>query len=63
MVCNYLGYNFETRYYNVVKTRVVAPQAGVPDPTVMGNSLMLVSCWPPGKDLKRIAVEATISGK
>lgn len=55
-------YNFETRYYHVVKTRVVAPQAGVPDPTVMGNSLMLVSCWPPGKDLKRIAVETTISG-
>lgn len=53
-------YNFETRYYQVVKTRVVTPQEGVPAPTVTGNSLMLVSCWPPGKDLKRIAVEATI---
>jgi LPXTG-site transpeptidase (sortase) family protein len=56
-------YNYETRYYQVVRTRVVTPQEGVPDPTVTGNSLMLVSCWPPGKDLKRIAVEATIMDK
>jgi LPXTG-site transpeptidase (sortase) family protein len=55
-----ITYNYETRYYQVVKTRVVAPQEGVPAPTVTGNSLMLVSCWPPGKDLKRIAVETTI---
>jgi LPXTG-site transpeptidase (sortase) family protein len=54
-----ITYNNETRYYKVVKTRIVAPQEGVPDPTVAGNSLMLVSCWPPGKDLKRITVEAT----
>jgi len=53
-------YNFETRYYQVVNTRVVSPKYGVPEPTVKGNSLMLVSCWPPGKDLSRIAVEATI---
>ncbi|MFA6376136.1 MAG: sortase [Candidatus Paceibacterota bacterium] len=53
-------YNYETRYYQVVNTRVVAPEYGVPASTVKGNSLMLVSCWPPGKDLSRIAVEATI---
>ena len=55
-----INYNNETRYYQVVKTRVVTPQEGVPEPTVDGNSLMIVSCWPPGKDLKRIAIESTI---
>lgn len=53
-------YNYETRYYKVAATQIVTPQEGVPAPTVMGNSLMLVTCWPPGKDLKRLAVEATI---
>ncbi|MFA6376802.1 MAG: sortase [Candidatus Paceibacterota bacterium] len=53
-------YNYETRYYKVAASQVVTPQEGVPAPTVIGNSLMLVTCWPPGKDLKRLAVEATI---
>jgi len=53
-------YNNITRYYSVVTTRVVTPQDGVPEPTVSGNSLALVSCWPPGKDLKRIIIETTI---
>jgi len=56
-----ITYNDETRYYSVVTTRVVTPQEGVPQPTVEGNSLALVSCWPPGKDLKRIIVESTIN--
>lgn len=55
-----ITYNFETRYYEVAGKSVVTPQSGVPKATVEGNSLMLVSCWPPGKDLKRIAVEAQI---
>ena len=54
-------YDNVTRYYSVVNTRVVTPQEGVPEPTVTGNSLALVSCWPPGKDLKRIVIETTIS--
>jgi LPXTG-site transpeptidase (sortase) family protein len=54
-------YDNITRYYSVVNTRVVTPQEGVPNPTVTGNSMALVSCWPPGKDLKRIVVETTIS--
>lgn len=58
-----ITYNDETRYYKIAKTRIVTPQEGVPDATVEGNSLMMVSCWPPGKDLKRIVVEAEISGK
>jgi sortase (surface protein transpeptidase) len=38
----------------------VDPKTGVPAPTVEGNSLMLISCWPPGKNTKRIAVEAEL---
>ena len=57
-----ITYNNETRYYSVVTTRVVDKQNGVPEPTVAGNSLALVSCWPPGKDLNRIVVEATVTG-
>jgi LPXTG-site transpeptidase (sortase) family protein len=53
-------YNNETRYYQIVSSRVVMPKEGVPAATVPGNSLMILSCWPPGKDLDRIAVEATI---
>jgi LPXTG-site transpeptidase (sortase) family protein len=53
-------YNYVTRYYRIVGSRVVTVQGGVPPATVSGNSLILISCWPPGKDLKRIAVEAAI---
>lgn len=56
-------YNNETRYYSVVTTRVVTKQDGVPEPTVAGNSLALVSCWPPGKDLNRIVVESTLKNE
>jgi len=59
-----ITYNHETRYFKVVSApRVVSPKYGVPEPTVEGNSLMLVSCWPPGQDLSRIVVEATILDK
>lgn len=51
-------YNYETRYYKVAAKKIVNPQDGVPAPTVEGNSLMIISCWPPGKSAKRIAVEA-----
>jgi len=56
-------YDNITRYYKVAGARIVDPKTGVPASTVEGNSLMLISCWPPGKDIKRIAVEATMSGK
>ncbi len=55
-------YDRETRYYKVVASQVIKPQEGMPSPTVPGNSLMLVTCWPPGQDLKRYTVEATIFG-
>ncbi len=56
-------YNYITRYYKVAGSKVVDPKTGMPASTVSGNSLMLISCWPPGKDAKRIAVEAGLYGK
>lgn len=53
-------YDNITRYYKVAGSQIVNPKDGVPAPTVEGNSLMLISCWPPGKDTKRIAVEAEL---
>ncbi len=53
-------YDNITRYYKVAGSQIVNPKDGVPAPTVEGNSLILVSCWPPGKDTKRIAVEAEL---
>ncbi len=51
-------YDNVTRYYKVAGSQIIDPKTGVPPATVEGNSLMLISCWPPGKDTKRIAVEA-----
>lgn len=51
-------YENVTRYYKVIRSQIINPKDGVPDSTIEGNSLMLISCWPPGKDTKRIAVEA-----
>ncbi len=53
-------YDNITRYYKVAGSRIIDPKTGVPAPTVEGNSLMLISCWPPGKNTKRIAVEAEL---
>jgi len=53
-------YDNITRYYKVAGSQIVDPKTGVPAPTVEGNSLMLISCWPPGKNTKRIAVEAEL---
>ena len=53
-------YDNITRYYKVAGSQIVNPKDGVPAPTGEGNSLMLISCWPPGKDTKRIAVEAEL---
>lgn len=53
-------YDSITRYYKVAGSQIVNPKDGVPAPTVEGNSLMIISCWPPGKSVKRIAVEAEL---
>jgi len=59
-----VGLNFNHQKLNYYVTQKIflnrgeeiAPQ----DLTNSDNILLLISCWPPGKDLKRIAVEATL---
>lgn len=48
-------------YYTVSGTRVIAKGESLPSSDDGGNTLQLVSCWPPGKDYKRIVVEAELN--
>lgn len=46
--------------YVVKKTSIIKRGADIPQDTLNNNVLTLVSCWPPGKDYQRIAVEAVL---
>jgi LPXTG-site transpeptidase (sortase) family protein len=53
---------FNNREYNYyVKNKIfLEKDEEIPNySTDSGNTLLLISCWPPGKNLKRIVVEAT----
>jgi LPXTG-site transpeptidase (sortase) family protein len=53
---------FNNREYNYyVKNKIfLEKDEEIPNYSIdPGNTLMLISCWPPGKNLKRIVVEAT----
>mgnify|MGYP001615565544 CR=1 FL=1 len=55
----FIYYNHRKYSYKVTKTIFVDRGAELPkDLTNSENSLILISCWPPGKDLKRIVVVA-----
>jgi len=49
--------------YTVQKTTIIKRGEDVPTEGLSENSnvLTLISCWPPGKDYQRIAVQATLS--
>jgi len=50
--------NKELNYF-VINKYFLERGEDVPDPLPeSGSSLILISCWPPGKDIRRIAVEA-----
>lgn len=54
---------FNNKQYVYHATRKVFLNRGedLPGPSVSAeNTLFLVSCWPPGKDFKRIAIEAVL---
>lgn len=53
--------NQEYIYY--VKNKIFLQKGGeIPNyPAYSENTLLLISCWPPGKNLKRIIVEATLN--
>ena len=47
--------------YVVKQKTIIKRGADVPTDTSSVNSLTLISCWPPGKDYQRIAVQADLS--
>lgn len=58
-----ITYNNKNYSYTVVKTKILKPGEEIPGGIATANTLALVSCWPPGKDLQRIAVLAVINSK
>jgi LPXTG-site transpeptidase (sortase) family protein len=54
---DYKEYTFTVKQKNILKRgEDITPLNLVQE----GNYLALVSCWPPGKDLQRINIQATI---
>ncbi|MDO8486278.1 MAG: class E sortase [Candidatus Staskawiczbacteria bacterium] len=58
----HLYFNYKEYVYSVREKKIIAKgQEITPTPLVEnGNVLVLVSCWPPGKNLQRIAVQAEL---
>jgi len=57
IIVSYLG---KTYLYQVTRTQIIEKGKDFSGAPVAGNTLILVSCWPPGHDQKRIAVEASL---
>lgn len=57
VIVSYLG---KTYNYRVVRAQIIEKGNGFSGEALAGNSLVLVTCWPPGHDQKRIAVEASL---
>lgn len=57
-----IHFNHRKYTYSVAKKAFLNRGEAIPqsDLTNYKNTLVLISCWPPGKDLKRIAVEAEL---
>jgi LPXTG-site transpeptidase (sortase) family protein len=55
-----LAYNGQNYNYAVKKTVIIMPGEELPASNLDQNTLFLISCWPPGKDYKRIAVQAVL---
>jgi len=58
ILVNYRGNAYQ---YTVVMTQIINQGVDLPELPGNGNSLLLVSCWPPGRNLSRIVVEATLN--
>lgn len=56
-------FNNQRYSYSVTKKTFLEKEEKIPENnlTDFQNMLVLISCWPPGKDIKRIAVEATLN--
>jgi LPXTG-site transpeptidase (sortase) family protein len=56
----FLNYNNQKLKYSVINKTIIEKGGDLPEISGAKNNnvLFLVSCWPPGKDLRRIAVQA-----
>jgi len=53
-------YQDKVYIYQVTRSEIIDKGGNLSGVPPAGNSLVLITCWPPGKDQKRIAVEATL---
>jgi len=58
----FVYFNHQKYNYSVIKKIFLERGEEIPENTLTNsdNMLILISCWPPGKDIKRIAVEAKL---
>lgn len=47
--------------YTVKQTKIISRGADIPEYNSSNSVLTLISCWPPGKDYQRIAVQAELN--
>ncbi|MFA6376851.1 MAG: sortase, partial [Candidatus Paceibacterota bacterium] len=52
-------YDDKTYNYEVLQSQIIPKGGDIPS-IASGSSLVLVTCWPPGRDLKRLIVEAKL---
>jgi len=53
-------YHDKVYSYQVTRSEIIAKGGDLSGSPPAGNSLVLMTCWPPGRDQKRIAVESVL---
>jgi LPXTG-site transpeptidase (sortase) family protein len=53
-------YNDRTYNYTVLQSQIIERGGDIPAIAQSSSSLVLVTCWPPGRNLKRLVVEAQL---
>jgi len=53
-------YNDKTYTYSAVENRIIEKGGDIPKLADADSALVLVTCWPPGRDLKRMVVQANL---
>ena len=53
-----ISYSGQLYRYLVVRTQIINKGVDLPGAIKQGKTLLLVTCWPPGRNLRRIVVEA-----
>ena len=58
----FVYFNHQKYNYSVIKKIFLERGEEIPENTLTNsdNMLILISCWPPGKDIRRIALEASL---